>query len=62
MIGTVGTRSRALDRGTERGRRMRMSIGGEIRDARVNRNLTLRDVGLGPSGRDPGAKAGSYSR
>jgi transcriptional regulator with XRE-family HTH domain len=38
-------RSKPVDRGTERGRRARISIGGEIRTARVNRNLTLQEVG-----------------
>ena len=38
------TRCRALDRGTERGRRLRTAVGAEIRDARVNRDLTLRAV------------------
>ena len=33
-----------MDRGTERGRRLRVLIGGEIRAARVDRNLTLREV------------------
>ncbi|HEY8636143.1 MAG TPA: helix-turn-helix domain-containing protein [Candidatus Limnocylindrales bacterium] len=39
------TRTRPVDRGTERGRRLRASIGAEIRGARVNRNLTLKEVG-----------------
>lgn len=33
-----------MDRGTERGRRARLAIGGEIRTARVDRGLTLREV------------------
>lgn len=33
-----------MDRGTERGRRARASIGDEIRSARRNRNLTLREI------------------
>jgi transcriptional regulator with XRE-family HTH domain len=33
-----------LDRGTERGRRVRVIIGGEVRAARVDRGLTLREV------------------
>lgn len=41
----MGIRTRPVDRGTERGRRARVSIGAEIRAARVNRNLTLREVG-----------------
>ena len=40
----MGTRCRPVDRGTERGRRIRVSIGGEIRAARVDRGLTLREV------------------
>jgi transcriptional regulator with XRE-family HTH domain len=35
------TRCRPVDRGTERGRRLRATIGDEIRNARVNRDLTL---------------------
>jgi len=38
------TRSRPVDRGTERGRRLRAVVGAEIRAARVNRDLTLRTV------------------
>jgi transcriptional regulator with XRE-family HTH domain len=37
----VPTRSRPIDRGTERGRRLRISIGAEIRVARIDRDLTL---------------------
>ena len=35
------TRYRPLDRGTERGRRLRTTVGDEIKNARVNRDLTL---------------------
>ena len=35
------TRSRPVDRGSERGRRLRTSVGAEIRIARVNRDLTI---------------------
>jgi transcriptional regulator with XRE-family HTH domain len=46
-------RTRPVDRGTERGRRARVSIGADIRGARINRNLTLREVaravGVSPS-------------
>ena len=49
----VGTRIKAVDRGTERGRRLRAAVGDEIRSARANRNLTLREacqaVGVSPS-------------
>ena len=37
----VPTRSRPLDRGTERGLRLRSSIGWDIRSARIDRDLTL---------------------
>lgn len=48
----MGARSKPIDRGTERGRRLRVAIGAEIRTARLNRNLTLRDVygAVGTSG------------
>jgi transcriptional regulator with XRE-family HTH domain len=47
----MGARSRPVDRGTERGRHLRVSVGCEIRAARVDRNLTLREVcqGVGVS-------------
>lgn len=49
----MGTRSKRIDLGTERGLRVRVAIGGEIRSARVNHNLTLAEVahavGVSPS-------------
>lgn len=49
----MSVRCRPIDRGTERGRRLRTSIGGEIRAARVDRDLTLgvvcRAVGVSAS-------------
>src|SRR3954454_15212082 len=36
--------ARPFDRGTERGRRLRVEIGGELRGARSNRGLRLGDV------------------
>ena len=41
----VGTRERPVDRGTERGRRLRTAAGGEVRNARLNRGLSLAEVG-----------------
>lgn len=49
--------SRSIDRGTERGRRLRSSIGGEIRAARIDRNLTLDEIG-----RAVGVSASTLSR
>lgn len=43
------TRFRPIDRGTERGRRLRAAIGAEIRGARLDRNLTL-DAVCGAAG------------
>jgi transcriptional regulator with XRE-family HTH domain len=40
----MGTRERPVDRGTERGRRLRIGVGGDVRAARLNRGLTLADV------------------
>lgn len=40
----VGARCRQVDRGTERGRRLRLDVGTEIRNARIDRNLSLREV------------------
>ena len=40
----MSVRCRPIDRGTERGRRLRTSIGLEARQARVGRNLTLARV------------------
>ena len=40
----MATRSRPVDRGTERGRRLRLGIGAEVRIARQNRGLTLNEV------------------
>jgi len=40
----MATRSKPIDRGTDRGLRIRTAIGGEIRGARVDRNLSLREV------------------
>ena len=40
----MATRSRPVDRGTERGRRLRITIGSDIRGARLNRGLTLDEV------------------
>src|SRR3954465_1289028 len=36
--------SRPFDRGTDRGRRLRFQVGTELRAARANRSLRLRDV------------------
>jgi transcriptional regulator with XRE-family HTH domain len=41
----VATKERPADRGTERGRRLVMELGREIRQARQDRGLSLADVG-----------------
>lgn len=53
----MGTRQRPFDRGTERGRRLRLSAGNEVRIARQDRGLTLAEVGAAV-----GASASTLSR
>ncbi|HYU50463.1 MAG TPA: helix-turn-helix domain-containing protein [Candidatus Limnocylindria bacterium] len=41
----MSTRERPIDRGTARGRRSVVDVGREVRDARLDRGLTLEEVG-----------------